>query len=184
MDPKIVRPEEARRVQLYDHALSVRPGERVPKPGAAFLLSQLGTHASQRWTARLEAIDLGPREAMLLRQVALAEGRSQGDMARAVGLPSSRIVSLVDRLEARGWTRRRTSPDDRRTRSLFLTDSGRDMVERIASASAEHETELTGSLDPADRKRVTKVLRRLAGDLGLVVGVEPAPADADADPSR
>jgi DNA-binding MarR family transcriptional regulator len=164
--------------------LSDRPGERVPKPGAAFLLSQLGGHSSRRWTERLAVIDLEPREVMLFRHVALAEGRSQGDLARAIGLPASRIVGLVDRLEARGWIERRTSSADRRTRSLFLTATGRTVLDRIATVSAEHEADLTQGLDPTDRKRLIKLLRRMAAEHGLIEGVHPGFADPNADQSR
>jgi DNA-binding MarR family transcriptional regulator len=120
---------------------------------------------------------------MLFRHVALAEGRSQGDLARAIGLPASRIVALVDRLEARGWIERRTRPTDRRTRSLFLTATGRGVLQQIATVSAEHEAELTRSLDPTERKRLIKVLRRLAGEYGLIEGVHPGFADPNADQS-
>lgn len=164
--------------------MSERPGERVPKPGAAFLLSQLGGHSSRQWTARLAAIDLEPREVMLFRHVAQAEGRSQGDLARAIGLPASRIVALVDRLEARGWIERRTSPTDRRTRPLFLTPTGRAVLDRIATVSAEHEAELTHGLDATDRKRLIKLLRRVAAERGLIEGVHPGFADPSADQSR
>ena len=164
--------------------MSDRPGERVPKPGAAVLLSQLGGLASRRWTARLAAVELEPREVMLFRHVALAEGRSQGNLARAIGLPASRIVGLVDRLEARGWIERRTSSSDRRARSLFLTSAGRAVLDRIATVSAEHEAELTHGLDTTERKRLVKLLRRLAAEHGLIEGVLPALADPNAEPGR
>src|SRR5215213_8203626 len=95
--------------------------ERIRAPGIAFLLSQLGGHSSRVWTARLAAMGLEPREVMLFRFVALAEGHSQREVAAAIGLPASRIVGLVDRLEERGWIERRLSRLDRRTRSLHVT---------------------------------------------------------------
>jgi hypothetical protein len=54
------------------------------------------------WSKRLAAIGLEPREVVLFRFVALAEGRSQQDVTGAIGLPASRIVALVDGLEGRG----------------------------------------------------------------------------------
>jgi DNA-binding MarR family transcriptional regulator len=158
--------------------------QRLRNPGLAFLLSQLGGQSSRRWTARLAAVGLEPREVMLFRHLALAEGRTQTDVARAIGLPASRIVGLVDRLESRGWIERRTSPDDRRTRSLYLTEAGRGVLEQIATVSAAHEAELAGSLDPSERKRLIKALRRLAADHGLVEGVHPGFADPSADQTR
>ncbi len=107
--------------------------QRVRSPGAAFLLSQLGGHSSRPLGRRAwPRPGSTPREVMLFRHVSLSEGRSQREVALAVGLPASRIVAIVDRLEARGWVERRTSPRDRRAHALHLTADGR------ARAGADH----------------------------------------------
>jgi DNA-binding MarR family transcriptional regulator len=155
--------------------------ERVRTPGAAFLLSQLGGHSSRIWKARLERIGLEPREVMLFRHVALTEGQSQRELALAIGLPASRVVALVDRLEARGWIERQTSSRDRRARALYLTDAGREMLNRIMAVSAEHEAELTRGLDPAQRELLIGLLLGVAASHGLVEGVHPGFADRGAD---
>jgi DNA-binding MarR family transcriptional regulator len=162
-----------------------KSGEQgVPTTGAAFLLSQLGGHSSRLWTRRLAAIGLEPREVMLFRHVALAEGRSQREVAAAIGLPASRIVALVDRLEAQGWIERRTSRDDRRTRALHVTETGRRVLARIRAVSAEHEADLTRGLAPAERDALIALLNRIAGEQGLVEGVHPGFADPSADQSH
>lgn len=157
---------------------------RVRSPGAAFLLSQLGGHSSRRWVERLRGAALDAREVMLFRHVALSEGRSQRQVAEAIGLPASRIVGLVDRLEARGWIERRPNKDDRRTRSLYLTRKGRAALRRVMSISAEHETALIGSLTESDRTELIRLLRKVAVAQGLIEGVHPGFADPAADQTR
>ncbi len=154
---------------------------RVRVPGAAFLLSQLGGYSSRVWKTRLAKIGLEPREVMLFRHVALSEGRSQRELALAIGLPASRLVALVDRLEARGWIERRTSPRDRRARALHLTAVGREVLDRIMVVSAEHEADMTTGLQPDQRTALADLLLRLAAAQGLVQGVHPGFADTDAD---
>jgi DNA-binding MarR family transcriptional regulator len=158
--------------------------ERVRSPGVAFLLSQLGGQSAKLWTARLARHGLEPREVMLFRHIALAQGRSQRDLAQAIGLPESRIVGLVDRLEARGWIERRTSPGDRRVRALHLTSRGRGLLKRIMSVSAEHEAELIAGLAPDERDVLIGLLMRIAQRQGLVAGVHPGFDDAAADQTR
>jgi DNA-binding MarR family transcriptional regulator len=158
--------------------------DRIRTPGAAFLLSQLGGQSARLWTERLAEIGLEPREVMLFRFVAITEGRSQGEVARAIGLPASRIVGLVDRLEGQGWLERRTSANDRRTRALHLTAKGRAMLQRIMTISAEHEADLTRGLGPAERDELIALLRRLATTQGLIEGVHPGFADLAADQTR
>jgi DNA-binding MarR family transcriptional regulator len=155
--------------------------ERIRVPGAAFLLSQLGGHSSRLWKARLARIGLEPREVMLFRHVALSEGRSQRELALAMGFPASRLVALVDRLQARGWIERRANVRDRRASALHLTDQGRDMLDRVMAVSAEHEAELMRGLDPERRATLTDLLLEVATEQGLVKGVHPGFADDDAD---
>jgi len=153
---------------------------RVQRPGIAFLLSQLGGQSSKRWTERIAALGLEPREVMLFRFVALAEGRSQREVAQAIGLPASRIVALVDRLEERGWVERRQSSDDRRTHALHVTATGQALLERLATLSTEHEKELTAGLGAADRATLADLLARIAATQGLAMGVHPGFADPHA----
>jgi DNA-binding MarR family transcriptional regulator len=150
-------------------------------PGLAFLLSQLGGQSSKRWTDRLERLGLEPREVMLFRFVALAEGHSQSEVARAIGLPASRIVALVDRLEERGWVERRRSADDRRTHALHVTATGRALIAQVGAISAEHEAELARGLTANERTTLLDLLTRIAAAQGLLEGVHPGFADPRAD---
>jgi DNA-binding MarR family transcriptional regulator len=160
---------------------STRPS-RVP--GAAFLLSQLGGQSARAWAARLAAIGMEPREVMLFRHVARSEGRSQQELATSIGLPPSRIVGLVDRLEAKGWVERRTRGADRRRRELHTTALGRSTLEAIMKVAAEHEAAMTRALDTEERELLIGLLDKIAAAEGLIEGVHPGFADPDADQSR
>jgi DNA-binding MarR family transcriptional regulator len=156
--------------------------DRRQSPGIAFLLSQLGGQSSRAWKLRLAKLGLEPREVMLFRFVALAEGRSQREVAAAIGLPASRIVALVDRLERLGWVERRSRATDRRTHALHVTDAGRAILEQIRVASIEHEADLTAGLEPAERAALLAGLNRIAASQGLIAGVHPGFADKAAEP--
>jgi DNA-binding MarR family transcriptional regulator len=156
---------------------------RPRNPGLGFLLSQIGGQSSKAWTERLDRLGLEPREVMLFRFVALAEGRSQSEVARAIGLPASRIVALVDRLEERGWVERRTSSDDRRTHALHVTPSGHALIAQIAAVSAEHEADLARGLTTEEQATLLKLLGRIAAAQGLIEGVHPGFADPRAHQS-
>jgi DNA-binding MarR family transcriptional regulator len=141
--------------------------------GAAFLLSQVGAHSSKRWADRLAALGVDSRRVMLFWHVALGEGRSQRELADALSLPESRIVALVDSLENQGWVERRTSPDDRRARRLFVTNSGREMFDRIMQVAAEHEADMTDGLDADHRRHLIEILEHIASKKRLRSGVHP-----------
>jgi DNA-binding MarR family transcriptional regulator len=150
---------------------------RLRVPGVAFLLSQLGYHSSRLWQARLAPLGLEPRHVMLLRHVAVEEGRSQQALGEALQIPPSRMVALVDALEQRGLLRRRPDPHDRRVRTLHLTADGRRVLGRVMEISLEHERELCKGLRLAERERLITLLGRVAAEQGLVEGVHPGAAD-------
>jgi DNA-binding MarR family transcriptional regulator len=154
---------------------------RMRSPGIAFLISQLGGLASREWTTRLAREGLEPREVMLFRFVALAEGRSQSEVSRAIGLPASRIVALVDRLEERGWIERRPGSRDRRSHALHVTPTGQAIIEKVMAISAQFEADLSRGLDPAEQATLKELLGRIASGQGLAEGVHPGFSDASAD---
>ena len=158
--------------------------QRLRVPGVAFLLSQLGGQSARAWTARLAAVGMEPREAMLLRHVALSEGSSQQAVATSIGLPASRIVGLVDRLEARGWIERRTAGTDRRRHALYVSPLGRKALDQITAVGAEHEHEFTRNLGPTERDELIRLLQRIAAAEGLIEGVHPGFDDPEADQTR
>src|SRR3954467_12805962 len=61
------------------------------------------------------------------------EGLSQVDLAEVLELQPISLVRLLDRLVERGLPERRQDPRDRRTNRLFLTASGRQLVDDLDS---------------------------------------------------
>jgi DNA-binding MarR family transcriptional regulator len=147
-------------------------GDKAPQT-LAFLLSQVGIHASRRFAERISAVDLNPPLFRVLNLVAAAEGRSQQAIAAAIEIPPSRMVALVDELEQRGLVERRPEPEDRRVRALFLTTKGKRCLQRGRKIAAQHEQELTEGMSETDRKRLVALLQRIVDEQALGKGVHP-----------
>lgn len=147
-------------------------GDRAPLT-LAFLLSQVGIHASKQFAERIAAIGLQPPLFRVLNLVDAAEGRSQQAIAEAVDVPASRMVALVDELEQEGLVERRPHPSDRRVRTLYLTDKGRDLLVRGRKVAKQHEADLTRGMTAADRKQLTQLLRQIVEKQDLGDGVHP-----------
>ena len=156
---------------------------RLPTPGIGFLMSQLGFESARRWAARLVPLGLEPREGMVLRVLDAGGSMTQADLARATRVPASKVVGLVDELEAAGLVERQSAADDRRVRVIHLTGRGREALAALARASAEHESELTAGLSPEERARLVDLLQRVADDVGLVRGIHPGAAEHGGSPA-
>src|SRR4029453_5445067 len=135
-------------------------------PGVAFLLSQLGFHSTRLWKDRLAPLGIDPRHAVLLRHVAAAQGQSQQALGRAMQIPPSRMVALVDELERAGLLERRPSPADRRAPPLHPTGDGGGLRDLLMQVSADHEAQLGAGLTQAERHRLIDLLSRVAAKQG------------------
>ncbi|MCP2340331.1 MarR family winged helix-turn-helix transcriptional regulator [Actinomadura rupiterrae] len=141
--------------------------------GAAFLLAQLGAHAAGVFAERIKVLDLTPPQAGLLRMLKANPGGSQRELADRLGMPPSRFVPFVDKMEQRGLVERRRNPDDRRLHALYLTEAGESLLGELIPIAIEHETDLTSALSPGEHQQLTELLRRIADERGLTPGVHP-----------
>jgi len=137
----------------------------------AFLLAQLGAHATERIAERLRAVGLTPAHIGLVRVIAAAPGQSQQAVAERVGVHPSRIVSLVDDLEREGFVQRRPNPHDRRLHALYPAPGGK--LREIARVAAAHEDAICAALSADERAALKELLVRIARQQGLTPGVHP-----------
>lgn len=154
-------------------------GDRAPQT-LAFLLSQVGIHASRRFAERIAAVDLNPPLFRVLNLVAAAEGQSQQAIGAAIEIPPSRMVALVDELEQRALVERRPNPEDRRVRALFLTQKGKRCLERGRKIAKEHEEALTEGMNATDRKLLVSMLQQIVDQQALGKGIHPGLSEKDA----
>lgn len=147
-------------------------GDRAPST-LAFLLSQVGIHASKRFAERIAMIDLNPPLFRVLNLVDTAEGTSQQAIAAAAEIPPSRMVALVDELEQRGLVERRPYPADRRVRALYVTRKGRQKLARGRKIAKDHEEELTCGMSAPDRKLLVELLQKIVNEQAIGKGVHP-----------
>ena len=112
--------------------IGARPGQQS-RTSNAFLLAQLGAHATALFAERIAALDLTPPQAGFLRLVATEPGSSQQAIAGRLGIAPSRLVPIVDGLEERGLIERRRDPGDRRNHALYLTAEGGRFMGRIGA---------------------------------------------------
>jgi DNA-binding MarR family transcriptional regulator len=145
-----------------------------PFQSVGFSLSTLGYEVARGFRQTLDPLGIEPRDFGLLRAVAADEGRSQQVIGERLGIAPSRMVAFVDLLESRGLLERRLNADDRRTRALHLTASGRDLLDRAFAAALAYERSLCDGLSPADRAHLLELLSRVGLRLGLKPGVHAA----------
>ena len=88
-------------------------------------------------------------------------GMDQRTLARNIGLDSSTVAGVIDRLESRGLLQRNSSPDDRRVRLLTITGEGEALLARIVPAMRRAQERILAPLPAGQRAEFMRMLRLL-----------------------
>jgi DNA-binding MarR family transcriptional regulator len=109
--------------------------------------------------------DLSPTQ---MRVLAILSDRQpkMAQLAHHLGLDKSSISGLIDRAEKRGLVQRDSTPEDGRAIRVSLTTAGRELAESIADQVRLSVAELTGSLSPSERRRLSALLAVLSPRFG------------------
>jgi DNA-binding MarR family transcriptional regulator len=139
----------------------------------AFLLTQLGTHAARRFTERLAPLNLAPQHVGILRILNQAESQSQRQLATTLNMHASRLVALIDELEALGLVARQANGNDRRTYTLRITEKGGETLAKVGQIGHAHNNAICEALNAEEREQLALLLQRIAEEQGLVRGIHP-----------
>ena len=94
--------------------------------------------------------------------------RTQLALGAALGLDKTTLTSELDKLERDGLIVRQPDPRDRRVRTPVITDQGRALTTKVATALGEVEARFRADLSPAE----FALLREL---LGRLINTDPVP---------
>ena len=122
-----------------------------------------------------QAHSLTPVQYAAVQAVANSPGIDQRTLARSIGLDTSTIGGVIDRLEARSLVQRSASPDDRRVRLLTLTESGVALL--VAAIPAMHRAQQR-MLEPLPKPERAEFLRMLRVLVTANNELSRAPSDA------
>lgn len=129
-----------------------------------FLVSRASGLLIQATNAALADLGLRVRSySVLVLACDTPGGMTQRDLAEVLGLDPSQVVALVDDLESAKLVERRPSPDDRRTRLIAATRSGRRVRRSAEARAADVQRDTLGALDRQEQATLRDLLNRVIG---------------------
>jgi len=142
--------------------MSDAPWMRGLHTDTGYLLYRLGLRSGSLFNAGLEQHGIRLRHYAVLRYLATADGARQRELADRLGYDPSAIVSLLDDLERLGLAERKPDPNDRRNRTVVLTDAGRALLRASEQDGRRVTDSLLAPLSPAERGTLHALLLRIA----------------------
>jgi DNA-binding MarR family transcriptional regulator len=108
-----------------------------------------------------------PEAALHALQELLAEGREDGiglkELSASIGISPAVATGIVDKLETRGWARRRADPNDRRALIVVATVPSPSPVRTVVRELDEPLRQVANSLSEHDAE-VVRLLARAMQD--------------------
>lgn len=120
-------------------------------PGVLFeIFNEIGI-INQLSTARLEGVlpdgMIAPHFTVLNHLTRVGEGTTPQRMAQAFQVPKTSLTHTLQGLEKRGLIEMRPNPEDGRSKTVWLTQAGRALRERVIGQLAQQTQEVLAQLD-------------------------------------
>jgi DNA-binding MarR family transcriptional regulator len=123
---------------------------RAHRTYAASLLSQVGLH---------------PGQEALLMELWRQDGRTQANLAEALGVEPPTVTKMLQRMEAADLVSRRPDASDRRAIRVHLTPKGRRLRNRVEKLWAELEAQTVGGLSDRQQATLRNLLNAMEANL-------------------
>ncbi len=105
--------------------------------------------------------DITPGQARALAVLSHQESVRLSDLADRLRIAPRSTTEVVDGLQERGLVERRPDPTDRRATLIALTEEGGKVAEAIRLARQAEAEAFFGTLSPADRAHLTRIVLKL-----------------------
>ena len=138
---------------------------KVSRRRFGFVLKDVNTLYVQRFEQHAASIGLTLPQCRTLIRLAENEGVSQVRLAELTDLDPMALVRIIDRMESEGLLERRSDPRDRRVRCLYLTSSGKPLLEVIRRLMDLTWTDAFSGISKDKSEMVTEVLDRVRSNL-------------------
>jgi len=138
-------------------------------PTAGMLLVKLGRAAEGWFAEALKPTGLTPRHFGVVFEVQ-ARPTSQQALIESIGVDPSKLVGLLNDLEAEGLIVRRRDPEDRRRHIVEVSRLGRTRLEAAQKAAAAVEDRLFAGIDAEQRAALLSALAQVADRSGILEG--------------
>jgi MarR family transcriptional regulator, lower aerobic nicotinate degradation pathway regulator len=139
-------------MQDQDHLIYDQPGH---------LIRRLQQIAVALFMAETTEFDITPIQYAALLAVRLHPGLDQTALVNIIALDRSTVGDVVTRLESKTLIRRAAGPDDRRTKVMYVTASGRQLLRKLDTRTRSVERLILAPLSVDERPVFLAMMQRL-----------------------
>jgi DNA-binding MarR family transcriptional regulator len=129
------------------------------------LLRWIGWAQQQAGLEWIRDRDLSHQQSFVLGYLTKEPGAIQRDIAEMTRTTPASVSSLLSGLEARGLVERRTEPGNERSKRVYATDAGIELIAGFDDAMRETEESILAPLDRSERDTLHTLLSKVTAQL-------------------
>lgn len=118
--------------------------------------------AAEDW---IRARELSFEQSFVLGYLVQHPGAIQRDIARMTRTSAASVSSLLQGLERRDLIERRTERGDERSKRVYATPAGMELIAGLDTAMAAADETILAPLDPAERATLHALLKKITAKL-------------------
>lgn len=110
----------------------------------------------------LQDKDLSYSDSIFLVNIGNKEGTSQEEIAHSLAIDKAAVARSVKNMETNGYIRTKQSQADRRSKELYLSDSGKEMYQFMQQLNNQWVNQVMGDLDPDEASSFGLTINRIS----------------------
>ena len=149
----------------------------------------MGVHDGPEYALReqfndtAKSLNLTLAQARVIMHLARNEGTSQVALARLLEVQPITLLRQLDHLQEMAFISRRPNPNDRRAQQLYLTDTGRELVDKIWTLSESIRVDALADIDADTQNALMGSLEHIKQNL-VTAGDKDQPKDGSGGASN
>ena len=146
-----------------------KDSDEQPALDQSLLLSLVGYNCKRAYLSikpvfekRMAKYELRPVEFTVLSLLKANPNISQKRLSAAISVSPPNLATLLDKLEQRGLLQRQRNPNDKRSQSLVLTETGARLCNKAEKTAVELEAAASSALSDAERSQLIHLLQKIS----------------------
>lgn len=126
-----------------------------------FWISRLASLMQEQFNQRLKAEEVTWPQWMVLNVLQQGLAQTPAAIAENIGIDRSAVTRLLDRLEKKSLVLREHDKLDRRSVNVFITDGGKNVMDRLNKLAREHQEHFLSSLHATEYRGLKGNLQKM-----------------------
>ncbi|MEM8712028.1 MAG: MarR family transcriptional regulator [Planctomycetota bacterium] len=118
----------------------------------------------------LKAFDMTRRQVGMIMHIERFGSPSASDLTQTLGVDSTAVTRMIDRLEEKGLVERHPDPDDGRRHLIEVTKEARSLMPKLKRTAGRVEATFVEGVSPEDLETFQRVLLRMLDNAGEAGG--------------